>query len=88
MFSRRTTISTDSVWPIGIYLSIVVLLIYDRDKMPASDKPYLNFVVDPELLKRVDDFRFKHRFATRAGAIKWLLDWALRQKPVPEAVGD
>jgi hypothetical protein len=88
MFSRRTTISTDSVWPIGIYLSIVVLLIYDRDKMPASDKPYLNFVVDPELLKRLDDFRFKHRFATRAGAIKWLLDWALRQKPVPEAVGD
>jgi hypothetical protein len=56
--------------------------------MPASDKPYLNFVVDPELLKRLDDFRFKHRFATRAGAIKWLLEWALKQKPVPEAVGD
>jgi hypothetical protein len=49
----------------------------------ATDKPLLNFVIDPGLLKRVDDFRFKHRFATRAAAIKWLLDWALRQKPVP-----
>jgi hypothetical protein len=52
--------------------------------MPASDKPYLNFVIEPELLKRLDDFRFKHRFNTRAAAIKWLLDWALRQKPAPE----
>jgi hypothetical protein len=52
--------------------------------MPASDKPYLNFVIEPELLKRLDDFRFRHRFPTRAGAIKWLLDWALKQKPVPE----
>jgi hypothetical protein len=52
--------------------------------MPASDKPYLNFVIDPELLKRLDDFRFRHRFPTRAAAIKWLLDWALKQKPAPE----
>jgi hypothetical protein len=52
--------------------------------MPASDKPYLNFVIDPELLKRLDDFRFRQRFATRAAAIKWLLDWALKQKPAPE----
>jgi hypothetical protein len=49
--------------------------------MPASDKPYLNFVIDPDLLKRVDDFRFKNRFDSRAAAIKWLLDWALSQKP-------
>jgi len=52
--------------------------------MPASDKPYLNFVVEPQLLKRVDDFRFKNRFPTRAAAIKWLLSWALDQKPTPE----
>ena len=50
-----------------------------------SDKPLLNFVIDPALLKRVDDFRFKQRFATRAEAIKWLLAWALDQKPsVPD----
>jgi len=49
--------------------------------MPKSEKPYLNFVIDPELLKRLDDFRFLERFPTRAAAIKWLLDWALKQKP-------
>jgi len=54
------------------------------EEMPPSEKPYLNFVIEPELLKRLDDFRFKQRFATRAAAIKWLLDWALSQKPVPE----
>jgi len=48
----------------------------------ATDKPILNFVIEPELLKRVDDFRFKQRFATRAAAVKWLLDGALSQKPV------
>jgi len=53
--------------------------------MPNSDKPYLNFLIEPELLKRIDDWRFKNRFPTRASAIKWLLDYALRQKPVPEA---
>ena len=49
--------------------------------MPPSDKPYLNFVIEPDLLKRVDDFRYKQRFPTRAAAVKWLLDWALNQKP-------
>jgi hypothetical protein len=47
----------------------------------SSDKPFLSFVVEPDLLKRLDDFRFKHRFQTRAAAIKWLLTWALDQKP-------
>jgi hypothetical protein len=50
----------------------------------ASEKPFLSFVIDPDLLKRVDDFRFKHRFESRAAAIKWMLDWALDQKPVPK----
>jgi hypothetical protein len=47
-------------------------------------KPFLHFVIEPTLLQRLDDFRFKQRFPTRAAAIKWLLDWALKQKPVPE----
>lgn len=47
----------------------------------GSEKPFLSFVIDPEFLKRLDDFRFKHRFESRAAAIKWLLDWALNQKP-------
>jgi hypothetical protein len=52
--------------------------------MPASDKPYLNFVIDRDLLKRLEDYRFRHRFPTRAAAIKWLLDWALKQNPSKE----
>jgi hypothetical protein len=58
-----------------------LLLIYSGESMPPSEKPYLNFVIEPELLKRLDDFRFKQRFPTRAAAIKWLLAWALDQKP-------
>jgi hypothetical protein len=50
----------------------------------STDKPILNFVIEPELLKRLDDFRFKNRFASRAAAIKWLLAWALIQKPPVE----
>lgn len=50
--------------------------------MPAkAEKPLLNFLIEPDLLKRVDDFRFKQRFESRAAAIKWLLTWALDQKP-------
>ena len=47
----------------------------------GSDKPFLSFLIDPVLLERVDDFRYKNRFPTRAAAIKWLLNWALKQKP-------
>ncbi len=45
------------------------------------NKTLLNFIVDDSLLRRIEDFRFKNRFPTRAAAIKWLLDWALKQKP-------
>jgi transposase len=39
------------------------------------------------LLKRLDDFRFKHRFDSRAAAIKWLLDAALKAKLAPKEGG-
>jgi hypothetical protein len=51
---------------------------------PPSDKPMLTFVIDRDLLGRVDDFRYENRFPTRAGAIRWLLDWALRKAPRPD----
>ncbi len=57
-------------------------------RMPKSEKPYLNFIAEPELIKRLDDFRYKHRFPTRAAAVKWLLDWAMKQKPTPELKGE
>ena len=50
---------------------------------PPSDKPMLTFVIERELLDRVDDFRFDNRFPTRAGAIRWLLEWALKRTPSP-----
>jgi hypothetical protein len=53
------------------------------DYMAQTDKQILNFVIDPDLLKRIDDFRFRHRFESRAAAVKWLLNWALEQKPIP-----
>ncbi|MEX2264115.1 MAG: hypothetical protein WD696_19330 [Bryobacteraceae bacterium] len=50
----------------------------------ATEKPFLSFLVEPDLLKRVDDFRFKHRFDSRAAAIKWLLKAALDAKLMPK----
>ena len=47
----------------------------------SINRTLLNFIVDDSLLKRIEDFRFRNRFPTRAAAIKWLLDWALKQKP-------
>lgn len=51
----------------------------------GTDKPLLNFYVDPALLKRLDDFYHKHQFKNRAAAIKWLLEAALKAKLAPEA---
>lgn len=30
-----------------------------------------------DLIKRVDDFRFKNRFNSRADAMRFLMEWAL-----------
>ena len=51
--------------------------------MSPSDKPFLSFVAPPELLERIDDYRFAHRFQTRAAAIKFLLEHSLKQNPAP-----
>jgi len=52
-----------------------------------TNKPILNFVVEPAMLKRLDDFWHKHRFPSRAAAVKWLLVWALEKDPkVDDAV--
>jgi metal-responsive CopG/Arc/MetJ family transcriptional regulator len=49
----------------------------------VTKKQYVNVLFDDNLMKRVDDFRFKNRFPSRTEAIRWLLNWALRQRPVP-----
>lgn len=53
-----------------------------------SKKPFLSFIIDPELLERIDEFRFRWRFQSRASAIRWLLDWALHRKPDPSKSDD
>ena len=50
----------------------------------SAEKQYVNVLFDDKLLSRVDDFRFKHRFASRTEAIRWLLKAALDQKLAPK----
>jgi len=54
----------------------------------TGDKPILNFVLEPVLLRRIEDFRFRRRFATRSAAVKFLIDYALRQNPNPKEKED
>jgi metal-responsive CopG/Arc/MetJ family transcriptional regulator len=44
-----------------------------------TEKPILNFAVDKELMKRLEDFRFENRINTMSKAIRQLLDEALRK---------
>jgi hypothetical protein len=51
---------------------------------PADEKQLVHMLIEHPLLKRLDDFRFKHRFASRSETARWLLSWALDQEPKPE----
>lgn len=42
----------------------------------------IHLLVDLSLLRRLDDFRFKNRFDSRSEVARWLLEWALDQKPI------
>jgi metal-responsive CopG/Arc/MetJ family transcriptional regulator len=46
----------------------------------SSDKPVVNFVIEEDLLKKVDDYRFEKRFPSRAAAIKNLIKIGLDQE--------
>ena len=50
-----------------------------------SNKPFLSFIIDEKLLEKVDEFWHRQSFASRAAAIKWLIEFALKQKPKREA---
>lgn len=47
-------------------------------------KSFINIQFDEELLQQIDDFRFKFRFTSRTEAIRWLIRFALEQKPKPK----
>jgi hypothetical protein len=40
--------------------------------------------LDRVLLKRLDDFRFRHRFESRSEAARWLMKAALEAKFTPK----
>lgn len=44
--------------------------------MPTKDK-VLTFTVKPDLLKKLEDYRFENRFYTMADALRTLLEKAL-----------
>ena len=44
----------------------------------TTEKPILNFVVDSDLLARIDDFRFENRIASRSEAIRRLIEKGLK----------
>lgn len=46
-----------------------------------SEKPFLSFVVSEELLKEIDKFRFGNCFQSRSAAVKWLIEWSLKNSP-------
>ena len=50
---------------------------YTEVGLMPSEKPFLSFIISEELLEKIDDFRFEHRFESRAEAIRELIRWAL-----------
>jgi metal-responsive CopG/Arc/MetJ family transcriptional regulator len=50
-----------------------------------SKKPFLSFVIDEELLKKIDDFKFANRFESRAEAIRYLIEKGLSDNVTAES---
>jgi metal-responsive CopG/Arc/MetJ family transcriptional regulator len=48
-------------------------------RIMPSDKPKILFVLDEDLLKRLNDFRFTNRIDSKSEAIRRLLDEALKK---------
>ena len=42
-----------------------------------TEKPIINFAVDDDFLKRIDDYRFDNRINTRSEAIRRLIEESL-----------
>ncbi len=52
-----------------------------------EDKQILNLAMQGKLLEQIDDYRFRHKFAARSEAIRYLLDYALSKDPAPGQEG-
>lgn len=47
----------------------------------SSEKPFLSFIVEEELLERIDNYRFENRLESRAEAIRQLIKLGLEHQP-------
>ena len=53
------------------------------ERTAPSIKQLVHLRLEEDLLQRLEDFRFRHRFPTRTAAIEWLLRAALQKKLAP-----
>ena len=50
----------------------------------AEEKRLVHILMDDAMLRKLDDFRFKHRFESRTESVRWLLKAALDAKLAPK----
>lgn len=63
----------------------VFILFVGGDKKMATDRPRYTVSVDEELFKRIEDFRFEHRYNTRSEATVELIRLGLEALKQQEA---
>lgn len=64
-----------------LHLIVNTVYIVYASYMGAKGKSALNMNIAPDLLARIDKYRFKRMFATRSEAIEFLLEAALKLNP-------
>ena len=47
-------------------------------------KTLLNFLIEEDLLARLDEWRFENRFPSRAAALIWMIQTILERKITPK----
>lgn len=58
---------------------------YKEVTVMPTEKPRYTVIVDDELLKRIDDFRFEHRYPSRSAATLELIRLGLEELGKREA---
>ena len=43
----------------------------------SKETQMIHMVIPKDLLERIDDYRFKNRYESRAEAMRFLMEWAL-----------
>lgn len=46
-----------------------------------KDANFINMRFTDATLQEIEDYRFTHRFPSRTAAIRFLIEWALKQQP-------